>query len=96
MVERRSARRGVADVRRQGDAGSLEQGPNSAGGGRAQPDPLTILGQHDVLQPVKVAQHIVPFRGEARVRQRSNSSFCSTRARKEQKTWPRMAALEEW
>ena len=27
---------------------------------------------------------------------RPANSFCSTRARKEQKTWPRMAASEEW
>ena len=56
---------GIAEVRWQGDASGLEQRPDGAGRGRAQPDLLAIFGQRDFLQPVEVAYHVTPFRREA-------------------------------
>src|SRR6516225_9890037 len=53
------------DVGRQGDADRLKQLAGDAGGRGAQQEALAVLFEGDFLQPVEIAQNVVPFSGEA-------------------------------
>src|SRR4029450_6715714 len=62
----RSGGAGVADVGRQGNASRLEQWADAAGGGRAQGHLPPLLADRDLLEPIKIAQHIAPLGPKAR------------------------------
>ena len=83
-------------VGRQGDADRLKQLAGNAGGRSAQQEALAILLEPDFLQPVEIAQDVVPFGGNAMPAEASSSSLASSSARKEQNTWPRIAMSLLW
>jgi hypothetical protein len=70
------------NIGRQGDADRLKEPTGNAGGRGAQQEALAILLEGDFLQPVEIAQDVVPFGGNAMP--------------KEQNTWPRMAMSLLW
>src|SRR5271169_3179202 len=83
-------------ARRQGDAGALEQhGHGGSGVGAHEPVGAATADAH-LGETVEVAQEVLPFRNEAALAQGSSRCFCIASTRNEQKTWPRMAASEEW
>ena len=49
------------DLRRERDTRGLEQPAGGAGGRRAQRHPFAVLFDLDVLEPVEIAPHVVPF-----------------------------------
>ena len=86
-----------APVRRQGDASGLEDLPDLALNMGSGSDALAVVLDGGLLQAVEVAGSGRPIRHRRRRRgSGSASSFWRTRARKEQKTCPRMAASQEW
>src|SRR5580704_7232665 len=80
----------------QGDANRLKELTSDARGRGAQQEALAILLKLDFLQPVEIAQDVVPFGCDVVRCRRSSSSLTSSRARKEQNTWPRMAMSLLW
>ena len=83
-------------ARRQRNMGVTEQGRDVWGRVRAhQPIGPAMLETH-ILQPVEIAQQLVPFRRNARFAQKVVEMLLHREGRKEQNTWPRMAASEEW
>ena len=92
-------KRCFALVGRERDAGALEGRAALAGDVGGGGDGLVVLLDGGLLQAVEIVDQVVPFdddaSGAAAVR-RFAGSFWRTRARKEQMTWPRIAASQEW
>ena len=83
-------------MRRQGDAGRLKNPPDLAFDVGASGDPLAVLLDGSLLQPVEVADQVGPLDDDALGAAQAVQLLLQHQGRKEQKTWPRMAASEEW
>src|SRR5271167_812042 len=92
----RPRQRDFLNIGRQSDANRLKELTGDAGGGGEQQEALAILLELDLLQPVEIAQGVAPFSGHPLAAEAISSSLASSRARKEQNTWPRIAMSLLW
>ena len=92
----RSSEGEFLQVGRQGDANRLKELTSDARSRGAQQEALAILLKLDFLQPVEIAQDVVPFGCDVVPVEAILELLDDSRARKEQCTWPRMAMSLLW
>ncbi len=85
-----------APVGRERDGDSLENLPDLAGNVGAGGDALAVLFDGGLLQAVEIADQVTPFDDDAGSAATVRQFLLEHQGEKEQKTWPRIAASQEW
>jgi hypothetical protein len=75
--------------------GVMEQGCDICCRIRAHQPIGAAMRNAGMLQPIEIAQQVLPFRRDAGFTREIIEMLCIARARNEQNTWPRMAASDE-